>query len=129
MFCRDVHLPDNTKCAIANGAIWLHLSWAWHLTSWVAVRLRHSSPAAGASSKRCGVARRPRRGCRSGQTRCSAEARGGSSRGGVDAEILVAQLGARKQVATHCLSACTMECHPLSNPDSPLCLRASPSYC
>lgn len=104
-------LPDNTKCAIADRAVWLHLCRAGHLAGRVAVRLRHGSSAAGASSESCGVARGSSRRGWSGKARCSAKARGRGSAGGVDTEILVTQLGARKQVAAHRLPACAVKCH------------------
>lgn len=92
----SVFLPNNSKCAITDGSVWLHLCGARHLAGWVAVGLRHRRAAAGASSKGCGVTRGPCRGGGSGEARCGAEARGGGSAGGAHAEILVAQLRARK---------------------------------
>lgn len=107
--------PDNTKSAITNGAVRLHFCRAGHLTGRVAVGLRHCCSAAGAPSKSCGVTRGPSRGGGSSQARRSTEARGGGSAGGVDTEILVAQLRARKQVSTDGLPACTVKCHPSSH--------------
>lgn len=106
------HLPDNAKCAITDGAVRLHLSGAGHLAGRVAVGLRHRCSATGAPSESSGVTRGSSRGSGSGQARRSAEARGGGSAGGVDTEILGAQLRARKQVSTDGLPACAVKCHP-----------------
>lgn len=132
----NVCLPDNSKCAIADGAIWLHLCGAGHLAGRVAVGLRHRCSAAGAPSESCGVTRGPRRGGGSGEARCSAEARGGGSAGGVDTEILVAQLGARKQVSANGLPARAVKRHPaLTKPQTRSAVRetererAAPSCC
>lgn len=119
-------LPDNTKCAITDGAVWLHLCRAGHLAGRVAVGLRHRCSAAGAPSESSGVTRGSCRGSGSGQARCSAEARGGGSARGVDTEILGAQLRARKQVSTNGLSACAVKCHP---PLTKLSTLSAPSCC
>lgn len=129
MVQNNVRLPDYTKCAITDGAVRLHLCRAGHLAGRVAVGLRHRCPAAGASSESGGVTRGSCRGGGSGQARCGAEARGGGSAGRVDTEILVAQLGARKQVSTNGLPACAVKCHPpLTKPPKQSALSA-PSCC
>lgn len=108
----NVYLPDNTKCAITDGSVRLHLCGAGHLAGRVAVGLRHRCSAAGAASESGRVTRGSCRGSGSGQARRGAEARGGGSAGGVHTEILVAQLRARKQVSTDGLPACAVKCHP-----------------
>lgn len=119
----SVALPDDAKCAIADGAVRLHLRGAGHLARRVAVGLRHRCSAAGASSQSGGVTRGSCRGGGSGQARRGAEARGGGSARGVHTEILGAQLGARKQVPAHGLPACAVERHLLPAPNGPLSLR------
>lgn len=119
----DACLPHNAKCAIADGPVWLHLCGAGHLAGRVAVGLRYRCSAAGASSESSRVTRGSCRGSGSSQARCGAEARGGGSAGGVDTEILVAQLRARKQVSTHGLPACAVKCHPpLTEPETVRCV-------
>lgn len=105
-------LPYNSECAITDGPVRLHLCGARHLAGGVAEGLRHRRAAAGASTESCGVTWGPGGGGGSGEARCGAEARGGSSAGRADTEILVAQLRARKQVSTHGLPARAVKCHP-----------------
>lgn len=114
-----MHLPDDTKCAIADGAVRLHLCRAGHLAGRVAVGLRHRCSAAGAAAQSSGVTRGPCRGRGSGQARCGAEARGRGSAGGVHTEILGAELRARKQVSTNGLPARAVKCHPPPTDNSP----------
>lgn len=110
-------LPNDTERAVSNGSVRFHLGGAGHLARRVAEGLRYRRSSAGASSQSGGVPRGPRRGGGSGQARRGAEARGRSPAGGADAEILVTELRARKQVSTGGLPAGAVKRHPPAVPN------------